>query len=258
VSGSDWWTGEFLSSSPVLVLGATSPIARAIAREYASSGHSIFVAARNGDEASRIAADLRTRFQVETASASFDARNFAGHQALVDGAVERMGGFDVAVIAIGELGVQAEAQQDFEKALSIIEVNYTGAVSLCERIARHMEERKSGCIVGISSPAGDRGRKRNYFYGSAKGGFSLYLQGLRGRLAPSNVHVLTVKPGYIDTAMTRGMQTRIPIASPESVAQAIVKAQRQRKDTLYFPWFWRPVMFLVKAIPERMFKRLNI
>lgn len=216
------------------------------------------MAARNGDEAGRIAADLRTRFQVETASASFDARDFAGHQALIDAVVERVGGIEVAVIAIGELGVQADAQRDFEKALSIIEVNYTGAVSLCERIARHMEARKRGAIVGISSVAGDRGRQSNYFYGSAKGGFSLYLQGLRGRLAASNIQVLTVKPGYVDTAMTRGMQTRIPIASPESVAKAVVKAQRQQKDTLYVPWFWRPVMFLIKAIPERMFKRLNI
>ena len=243
---------------PVLILGATSRIAQAIAAEYAAAGESLYLAARDAEEAERVAADLRVRHSIEAAAAPFDARDFDSHPALIAAAAEAMGGIDYAIVAFGEMGEQAESEGDFQKALAVIEVNYTGAISICEALAGYMAQRGSGVIVGISSVSGDRGRPSNYFYGSAKGGFSLYLQGLRARMRRHGVHVMTAKLGFVDTPMTFGLKTRIPIASAEAAARAIFKGARRRKDTLYYPRFWRFVMFAVKAIPERLFKRLSL
>ncbi|MBT3223292.1 MAG: SDR family NAD(P)-dependent oxidoreductase, partial [Proteobacteria bacterium] len=143
-------------------------------------------------------------------------------------------------------------------ARRIIDINYTGATSLCEVLAERMERRGEGSIVGIASVAGDRGRQSNYFYGSAKGAFALYLQGLRNRLHQSGVHVMTVKLGFVDTRMTFGMKTGIPIASPEQVGNAIYKNQRRRTNTLYYPPFWGLIMGIIKALPEGVFKRLSL
>lgn len=243
---------------PVLILGATSRIAQAIATQYAEAGESLYLAARDADEAERIAADLRVRHSATVTAAAFDARDFSSHPALIAAAAEEMGGIDIAIVAFGEMGEQAESESDFQKALSVIEVNYTGAVSVCEALADYMARREAGVIAGISTVAGDRGRQSNYFYGSAKGGFSLYLQGLRGRMRRHGVHVMTAKLGFVDTPMTYGLKTKIPIASPEATARAIVKGIRRRRDTLYYPRFWRFVMFAIKNIPERLFKRLSL
>jgi short-subunit dehydrogenase len=140
----------------------------------------------------------------------------------------------------------------------VIDVNFTGAASICEALAAHMTPRGTGCIVGISSVAGDRGRQSNYVYGSAKGGFTLYLQGLRNRLFKQGVHVMTVKLGFVDTRMTFGMETGIPIASPEQVSRAVVAAADRKVDAFYYPHFWRGIMTVIRAVPEKVFKRLSL
>ena len=140
----------------------------------------------------------------------------------------------------------------------MIDINYTGAVSICELLADAMSARGAGSIIGISSVAGERGRKSNYIYGSAKGAFTLYLGGLRNRLDSTGVHVVTVKLGFVDTRMTFGMKTAIPVASPDEAARAIVAAQRDRRDVLYYPRFWSPIMGVIRVIPERIFKKLNL
>ena len=242
----------------VLILGATSPIARQLAHRYAEVGESVYVAARDADEAARIAADVGIRAGVETASGVFDAADFPSHGPLVARVSDLLGPVDVAVLAFGDMGDQEVAEGDFAAAHRIIDVNYTGAVSIAEALAAGMSERGTGSIVGLSSVAGDRGRASNYFYGSAKGAFSLYLQGLRNRLHPRGVHVMTVKLGFVDTRMTFGMETAIPIASPEAVSRALFAAQRRRVDTLYYPHFWRGVMGVIKGLPEAVFKRLSL
>src|SRR5699024_10790977 len=171
---------------------------------------------------------------------------------------EEAGPIEVALLAFGDMGDQAAGEQDFSRVQRVIGVNYTGAASLAEAIAPPMSERGHGSILGISSVAVDRGRKSNYFYGSAKGAFSLYLQGLRNRLSEHGVHVMTVKLGFIDTRMTFGMQSPLPIASPQAAGQAIVDAQISGTEVLYFPHFWRGVMGIIKSIPEKLFKRLSI
>ena len=241
-----------------LILGVTSPIARALAAEYATTGHDLFLAARDEDEAGRIASDLAIRHEVVVRHAAFDALDLASHAAFVAAVEEALGPIDVAVIAFGAMGDQVDAQRDITNARRIVDTNYTGALSVCEELAERMSQRGAGSIVGISSVAGERGRKSNYVYGSAKGAFTLYLGGLRNRLASVGVNVLTVKLGFVDTRMTFGMQTPLPIASPADAARAIYTAERRGRDVIYYPRFWRPIMGIIRAIPERVFKKLNL
>jgi short-subunit dehydrogenase len=150
------------------------------------------------------------------------------------------------------------AKHDVREAISVINANYCGAISILTLAANEMEAAKSGFIVVIGSVAGDRGRQGNYIYGSAKGGLALFAQGLRSKLAKSSVHVMTVKPGYVDTRMTWGKPGVFLNANPEKVAARIHRALKQRKDVIYVPWFWGLIMFVVRAIPERFFKRLSV
>ncbi len=242
----------------VLICGATSPIARQLAHRFAEAGHAVFVAARDSEEAERIAADLRVRRGVVSASAHFDALDFDGHAAFVDEVEARVGPIEVLVAAFGEMGDQTRSEDDFEAARRVIEVNFTGAASICEAVASRMITRGMGSVIGIGSVAGDRGRKSNYFYGAAKGAFSLYLQGLRNRGFEHGVHVMCVKLGFVDTRMTFGMQTGIPIASPEKVSRALFKAWRRKADSFYYPPFWAGIMGIIRAIPEPIFKRLSL
>lgn len=242
----------------VLILGATSPIARAICHEFAERGHDVFLAARDVDEAKRLASDVEIRFGVTAVGGVFDALDFDGHPDFVNEVEEAVGPIEVGVVAFGDMGDQAQSEDDFESAKRIIDVNYTGAASICEAVTDRMVDHGHGSLIGISSVAGDRGRKSNYFYGSAKGAFTLYLQGLRNRMHDENVHVMTVKLGFVDTRMTFGMETAIPIASPQQAARAIYTAQKRRENELYYPRFWKGIMGVIKVIPEGLFKRLSL
>lgn len=242
----------------VLVLGATSRVAHQIALRYARAGEAIYVTARDGAEAQAIAADVAIRHGVPTGACAFDATDFDSHPAIVARVEAEVGPLTVLVVAFGEMGEQAESEADFAEARKVIDINFTGAASACEAAAKVMAERGAGLIVGISSVAGDRGRQSNYFYGAAKGAFTLYLQGLRNRLFKQGVHVMTVKLGFVDTRMTYGMRTGIPIADPEAVAEAVFAAGNRRTDTLYYPRFWQGIMGIIKSVPEQAFKRLSL
>lgn len=242
----------------ILILGATSAIARAVAEGYAAEAHSIVLGARDLGAAEAIASDLRIRYQVETWAKQFDALEIESHADFIADIESDAGPIEVVLLAFGDMGDQEASQRDFAQAKRVIDINYTGAASLAEAVAGRMGERGRGSIIGISSVAGERGRKSNYFYGSAKGAFSLYLQGLRNRLSGQGVHVMTAKLGFVDTRMTFGMETPLPIASPGAVAEAIMRAQKAGVEVLYYPHFWRGVMGIIKAIPEKLFKRLSI
>jgi short-subunit dehydrogenase len=164
------------------------------------------------------------------------------------------------LLAFGTLPAQAEAQRDPAMARAAIDVNLTAAACLLELFAARMEARGRGWIAGISSVAGDRGRQSNYIYGAAKAGLTAYLAGLRNRLAKKGVHVVTVKPGFVDTPMTHGMvNPKSPlVASPERVAAGIVRAIRRRRNVVYLPWFWRAIMGVVTRVPEAIFKRMKL
>ncbi len=242
--------------SYVLIIGAKSDIAKATAREYAKNGYDLYLAARNVDELAEFAKDVITRTQRDIRLVELDILDYASHQAFYDNLDEKPLG---VISAIGYLGEQEKAQSDFDEAKQIMDTNYTGVVSLFNIIADDFEKRRSGFMVGISSVAGDRGRKSNYIYGSAKAALTAYLSGLRNRLYDAQVHVLTVKPGFVATKMTEDMDLPEKLtAQPEAVAEDIYKAQQKGKSVLYTKWIWRWVMLIIRNIPEFQFKKMSI
>ena len=244
----------------VLILGAQSAIAQAFAHRLAPQVSSLTLAGRDAEELERIAADLRIRHGARVYVQHFDALEFGQHQPLVDQCVERAGGLDGVVLCHGWLCDQQQAQEDFATARRAIDVNFTSCVSLLNAVAAYLANQGRGTIVAISSVAGDRGRQSNYVYGSAKAALSVFLQGLRNRLAAHGVHVLTVKPGFVDTPMTHGLiNPDSPlVASPQQVAVAIERAVRHRRNTVYAPAFWWWIMTAIRCIPEPLFKRMKL
>ncbi len=242
--------------SYVLIVGAKSDIAKATAREYAKHGYDLYLAARNVEELTDFAKDVITRTQRDVNLVELDILDFESHQAFYDDLKEKPLG---VISAVGYLGNQQKAQIDFNEAKRIIDTNYTGVVSLFNIIANDFEARRSGFMVGISSVAGDRGRKSNYIYGSAKAALTAYLSGLRNRLYDAQVHVLTVKPGFVATKMTEDMDLPEKLtAQPDTVAEDIFQAQQQGKNILYTKWIWKYIMMIIKLIPEWKFKGMSI
>ena len=242
--------------SYILIIGAKSDIAKATAREYAKHGYNLYLAARNSDELKEFADDVTVRTQRAVKIVELDILDYKSHQSFYDQFEEKPLG---VISAIGYLGEQEKAQSDFEEAQQIMDANYMGVVSLFNIIADDFEKRKSGFMVGISSVAGDRGRKSNYIYGSAKAALTTYLSGLRNRLYDAQVHVLTVKPGFVATKMTEGMDLPEKLtAQPEEVAEDIYNAQQKNKNVLYTKWIWKWMMLIIKMIPEWMFKRMSL
>lgn len=232
----------------VLILGANSGIAHAVIDKFAAEDYKLVLASRAPTET--------TRLSDKVSVVPFDALDFASHQSFYNSLENKP---DVVVLCFGYLPDQKEAEADFTLAHKTIDTNYTGAVSILEIIATDMEKRKSGTIIGISSVAGDRGRKKNYIYGSAKAAFTQYLSGLRQRLLASNVHVLTVIPGFVYTKMTEGMDLPPNMtAKPEEVAADIYKAYKKQTNVIYTRPKWWLIMFIIRHIPEFIFKKLDI
>ena len=242
----------------ILVLGATSGIAEATCRIWAFQGASLFLVARNAEKLAAVAADLKTRgaSYVDTAVADLDDTD--QHPALLAHAVNSLTGMDIAYLAHGILGDQTEAERDFNTAAQILHTNFVAPVSLLTWLANFCVQRRAGTLAVISSVAGDRGRKSNYLYGSSKAGLSVFLGGLRNRVDREGVTVLTIKPGPVKTAMTANMPKSEKFADVESVAESIVSAIDKRKDILYVPFQWQPIMFIIRNIPELIFKKLNL
>jgi short-subunit dehydrogenase len=246
-------------SENILILGATSAIARACAEIFASEGATLILAGRDVPEIELIAADLRVRFGATVHIESFDATQYGDHAAFFQRCLDLTNGkLDGVVFVCGSLADKQAAAVDFTVARGLIESNYTSALSILTHAANYLEKQRAGWICAVSSVAGDRGRQSNYVYCSAKAGLSTYLQGLRNRLFPSGIAVIDVKPGFIDTAMTFGLPGVFLVASPEKAARDVRRAIRKRKNVIYTPWFWRWIMFIIKSIPEPIFKRMKL
>jgi short-subunit dehydrogenase len=243
--------------SSVLIIGANSDVARELARVYAKNGYDLLLCGRDKEELKKQCDDLKLRNRAISAKAyHLDIIDFDSHEKFID-SLEIVP--DGVISVVGYLGDQIKAQKDFSEAKRIIDTNYTGVVTILERFAKKFEQRGSGFIVGISSVAGERGRKSNYIYGSAKAGFTTYLSGLRNRLNDFNVHVMSVIPGFIDTKMTKGMDLPEKLtAKPSEVADHIFKAQQKRKNIIYTKPIWRVIMGIIKMIPEWQFKKMSI
>lgn len=244
-----------MNDKKVLILGATSDVGKALAQVYAEQKYQLVLAARNVKDLEPIKSDLEIRNEAKVDIAAFEATDYSSHA----GFISKVGTPDICICVFGYLGDQTEAENNWDQANTIMSINYIGAASILEEVAKKMIEKKAGTIVGISSVAGERGRQSNYFYGSSKAGFTAYLSGLRNRLFHKGVHVLTVKPGFIDTKMTAGMDLPKPLtASPLQVAKAIRKAARKKKNTIYVLSIWRLIMYIIKTIPEGIFKKLKL
>ena len=242
----------------ILVLGATSGIAEATCRIWAAQGASLFLVARNEAKLLAVAADLKTRGAAYVDTAVVDLDDTSQHAALLTHGINSLGGMDVAYLAHGILGDQARAELDFAVAEQILHTNFISVVSLLTWLANYCVQRHSGVLAVISSVAGDRGRKSNYLYGASKAGLSAFLGGLRNRVDREGVTVLNIKPGPVKTAMTTGMKGSEKFADVNAVAKTIVNAIDKRADNLYVPFQWQPIMFVIRHIPESIFKKLNL
>jgi short-subunit dehydrogenase len=240
----------------ILIVGAKSDIAKAIATAYAKNNSNLILAGRKIEELKDFSSDLEIRYGIKSQLAELDLADFDSHQSFYNSLENKPNG---VVLVAGYMAEQKECQADWSKTLNTINVNYTGAVSLLNIVANEFEKLKSGFIVGISSVAGDRGRRSNYIYGSSKAGFSAYLSGLRSRMSVCGVKVLTVKPGFVDTKMTAHLDLPAKLtAKPEQVAQAVLKAVKKGRNVVYVKPIWWCVMLIIKHIPEGIFKRLNV
>src|SRR5215207_386490 len=224
----------------LLLVGATSDIGRATALQYAQAGWQVLLAARNVEAAQREADDIATRTGAEVGVHGLDILETQRFTGFVD---ELPALPDTVACVVGELGEQARAQADLDHATLLLRTNFEGPALLLGLFAERFLARGSGALVGVSSVAGDRGRGSNYAYGSAKAGFSAFLSGLRNRMAKRGIHVVTVKPGFVRTRMTEGMDLPGPItAEPDEVAQAIWRGIAKEKNQIYVRPIWALIM----------------
>ena len=241
-----------------LLIGANSAIAEAVARILAGRGDRLYLLGRSPERLQALAADLELRGGQVAGFAVFDARRLETHEAVLDAAQRSLGGLDLALIAHGTLGDQKACEASVPETMEQFSTNALSVIGLCTLLANRLEAQRSGCLAVISSVAGERGRQSNYVYGTAKAAVSAFTQGLRNRLHFSGVQVLTIKPGFVDTPMTAALKKGPLFASAEKVAAGIVAAVDRRKDVVYLPFFWAPVMALIRAVPERVFKKLRL
>ena len=240
----------------VLILGATSDMAIALSRKFAAAGYGLQLAARDTGRLRPLQSDLSIRYNLPCSLHEFDAAQPGQHAAFFAGLTPQP---DITISVFGYLGDQQLAQSDWKECEKIILANYTGAVSILNIVAESYAAREEGTIVGISSVAGERGRQSNYFYGSAKAGFTAYLSGLRNRLYAKKIHVLTVQPGFVYTKMTEAMPLpKLLTATPQLVADKIFTAIQKKKNVVYIKWFWRWIMLIIRNIPESIFKKLHL
>ncbi|HUX84419.1 MAG TPA: SDR family oxidoreductase [Chitinophagaceae bacterium] len=239
-----------------LILGASSDMALAIARTFGAGGYDLILCGRKVSRLAPMQSDLEIRFGVRAFLAEFDAEDPGSHQAFYDSLGQRP---DVAICVMGFMPGEKPAEQDWKTVERTILVNYTGAVSILNLIAADFASIGKGTIVGISSVAGLRGRQSNYIYGSAKAGFLTYLSGLRNRLYPMGIHVVTVLPGFVRTRMTENLPLPpLLTAEPAEVGKAVFQAVKQKKNLIYVRWFWRWIMLLIRLIPESRFKKMKL
>ena len=242
----------------ILITGAASAIAQATARLYAKDGASFFLTDLNAQRLGAVAKDLTVRGAKAVHIKALDLNDFQQHEALVAKAKQQLGEIDIALIAHGTLPKQKECEASWTATGRELSTNFLSAASLLTHLANDFAAKKAGTIAVISSVAGERGRQSNYVYGSAKGALTIFTDGLRNRLSKQGVRVLTIKPGFVDTPMTAEFKKGLLWAQPESIARGIYKAIERRQEKIYLPWFWRYIMIVIRNIPERIFKNLQL
>ncbi|MEP6613900.1 MAG: SDR family oxidoreductase [Mucilaginibacter sp.] len=238
----------------VLVLGATSDIGIAIAKRFAAAGYNIQLAARKPELLGPLKSDIEIRYKVACSVHAFDALQYNTHADFFAALKP-----DVTITIFGTMYEEEDAFNDWALAEGMINTNYTGAVSILNIAAKHYIAQQKGAIIGISSVAGDRGRASKLIYGSSKAAFTAYLAGLRNKCFNDNVHVMTVKPGFVYTRMTENMPLPAALTStPDELAAIVYNGFSKKKNTIYVKWFWRYIMLIIKNIPEFQFKKMKL
>jgi decaprenylphospho-beta-D-erythro-pentofuranosid-2-ulose 2-reductase len=247
------------SVQSVLVLGGGSDIALATVRELVKRrARTVVLAARDPEALSATADELRAAGATTVETVAFDARDTTSHDAFVESVFERVGDVDLALLAFGVLGDQEEAEHDGRAAVDIAEVNYVGSVSVAVPIAQRMRTQGHGTIVALSSVAGERARRSNFVYGSSKAGMDAFFQGLGDSLVGTGVRVMIVRPGFVHTKMTDGMDAAPLSTTPEAVAGAIVHGLARGRETVWVPSPLRYVMTVLRHVPRPVFRKLPI
>lgn len=243
----------------IVILGATSTIAQAAERLMAADGAELLLVGRSPERLQALQADLRARGAARVLTLAADLADCSQHARLFERASAEFGGFDTVLLAYGTMLDQPACQVTPELAVREINANFTSAASLLTLCGEYFRRRGGGTLAVITSVAGDRGRRPNYVYGAAKGGLSLFVQGLRSRLHASAVRVITIKPGLVDTPMTAHLPRGPLMADPATVGRDIYRAlRRSSPDVLYTPWYWKWIMLAVRAVPERWFKKVSL
>lgn len=243
----------------VLIIGATSAIATACARLWAVRGDSLFLVARDGEKLDLLASDLSVRGASAVHQYRMDATDVAAHAAMTGAAVEALERIDVVLIAHGTLPDQHACEADVLLTLRELETNAISVIALLTALANVLERQGHGAIGVITSVAGDRGRRSNYVYGSAKAAVSVFCEGLRARLFHAGVSLTDIRPGFVATPMTQGLPLPpLLVSRPETVARRIVAGIERRSDVLYTPAYWALIMMVIRSIPRRIFKRLKL
>ncbi len=249
---------DFSEFRRAIVVGASSGIGEAIARELAAAGSRVALLGRRDSELQRIARAIRDSGKGEAYAHPHDVSNFAEVPELFDKIVEELGGLDMIVYAAGYMPDIAEGEYSFVKDKAILDVNLLGAIAWMNPAAAHFEAQRRGTIAGISSIAGERGRRGNPAYCTAKSALSTYLESLRNRLARYGVNVVTIKPGFVDTAMTKGKKGLFWLISPEKAAMASMNLIRRGTGAEGFiPMRWSLVAMVVRNIPSFVFRKMN-
>jgi decaprenylphospho-beta-D-erythro-pentofuranosid-2-ulose 2-reductase len=243
----------------ILVIGAASAIAAACARLWAARGASLFLVGRDAAKLEALAGDLSVRGASAVHGHRMDANDVPAHAAMLEAAVQALGGLDIALIAHGTLPDQKACEADAALALRELATNATSVIALLTVLASHFARQRGGAIAVITSVAGERGRPGNYVYGSAKAAVSVFCEGLRARLLGQGVSLTDIRPGFVATPMTQGLPLPAPlVAQPETVARRIVAGIERKADVLYAPAFWAPIMMVIRNIPRALFKRMKL
>lgn len=243
----------------ILIIGAASAIASACARLWAIDKAEFFLVARNQERLRQTADDLTARGAAAVHVFALDMNQFDQHAQMLEACFGVLGKVDIVLVAHGTLPDQAACQQDVALALREFSSNGLSVVSVLTLLANRMEAQRSGTIAVIASVAGDRGRYSNYLYGTAKAAVSTFCEGLRARLFHAGVHVMTIKPGFVDSPMTKGLPLPGPlVASPDRVARDITRAVERSANVVYTPGFWALIMLVIRTVPSFVFKRLKL
>jgi decaprenylphospho-beta-D-erythro-pentofuranosid-2-ulose 2-reductase len=243
----------------IVILGATSGIAREVERQLARRGAELLLVARSRQRLALLQTDLLARGAQQVLTYAADLASVPQHSQVFDFVRQSLPDYDTVLLAYGSMLDQKESEISVDVLLDELNVNFVSAAAILTLFATDLEQRRAGCVAVITSVAGDRGRRSNYVYGCAKGALSLFLQGLRSRLHLAGVRVITIKPGPVQTPMTDQFPNTARFARPELVARDIVRTlSRRTPEVLYTPWFWRHVMTAIRQIPEPLFKRLDL